>query len=274
MAIKIIFLDLDGTLLTTEKTLSPATRAALDRAAAAGIHIVPCTGRLYRGIPQEIRELPCVRYAAVVNGAQIYDAAEEKILCRTEIPQEKAERLYDYFETLPAIYDCYMDGWGYMRADHYARIDEYILDPKIAALARRTRKPLEDFRGHMRREGGPLQKVQVFFNDPERRRLELKRLTEGFPEMSVTSSLPFNIEINIREASKGEALRFLCRHLGIAERDSMAFGDGSNDASMLLAAGIGVAMGNSDEEALAAADYITDTNDSDGVAKAIERFCF
>ena len=273
MGIQIILLDLDGTLLTTEKTVSPATRAALDRAAARGIHIVPCTGRLYRGIPQAVRELPYVRYAAAVNGAQIYDAQEDRVLYRAEIPPEAAERLYDYFETFPAIFDCYMDGWGYMPSDHYARIDEYILDPKIAALARRTRKPLEDFRGYMRREGGPLQKTQVFFNDPERRRLELTRLAEKFPEMSVTSSLPFNIEINIREANKGAALRFLCRHLGIDERDSMAFGDGSNDVSMLRAAGIGVAMGNSDQEALAAADYVTGTNDSDGVAEAIERFC-
>ena len=85
MGIKIILLDLDGTLLTTEKTISPATRAALDRAAERGVHIVPCTGRLYRGIPQEIRELPYLRYAAVVNGAQIYDAAEDRVLRRTEI---------------------------------------------------------------------------------------------------------------------------------------------------------------------------------------------
>lgn len=273
MGIKIILLDLDGTLLTTEKTISPATRAALDRAAERGVHIVPCTGRLYRGIPQEIRELPYLRYAAVVNGAQIYDAAEDRVLRRTEIPPEAAERLYDYFETLPAIFDCYLDGWGYMPAEHYARIDKYILDPKIADLARRTRKPLEDFRAHMRREAKPLQKVQVFFHDLDRRRLELTRLTERFPDMSVTASLPFNIEINIRDANKGEALRFLCRRLGIDIRDSMAFGDGSNDLSMIQAAGIGVAMGNADPAALAAADYITGTNDNDGVAEAIERFC-
>ena len=91
--------------------------------------------------------------------------------------------------------------------------------------------------------------------------------------MSVTASLPFNIEINIRDANKGEALRFLCRRLGIDIRDSMAFGDGSNDLSMIQAAGIGVAMGNADPAALAAADYITGTNDNDGVAEAIERFC-
>lgn len=272
MGIKMVLLDLDGTLLTTEKTLSPANRRALERAAAMGVHIVPCTGRLYKGMPQEVRDLPFVRYTVAVNGAQIYDAEEDRILCREEISPEDAERLYDRFETIPAVYDCYLDGWGYMRADSYARIDEFVEDPNIAALVKRTRQPLEDFREHMRRERRSVQKTQLFFSDRQRRLLELKRLAEDFPEMSVTSSLPFNIELNAKRANKGEGLRFLCRYLGIDIQDAMAFGDGSNDLTMIEAAGIGVAMGNGSPEILAAADYITDTNDRDGVAKGMERF--
>lgn len=274
MGIKIILLDLDGTLLTSEKTLSPADRAALERAASMGIHIVPSTGRLYRGMPQAIRDLPFIRYTVAVNGAQVYDAKEDRVLCREEIAPADAERLYDRFEAIPAIYDCYLDGWGYMSAENYGKIDEYVLEEKIAALAKRTRKPVENFREYMRRAGRSVQKTQLFFNDPARRLLELERLTEEFPEMSVTTSLPFNIEINAGRANKGEGLRFLCRHLGIDIRESMAFGDGSNDLSMLRAAGVGVAMGNGDPAVRAAADYITDTNDHDGVAKGIERFCF
>ena len=92
--------------------------------------------------------------------------------------------------------------------------------------------------------------------------------------MAVTSSITNNIEINDKTATKGEALRFLCRHLGVDVRDTMAFGDGSNDMSMIQAAGIGVAMANADPALQAAADFVTDTNDADGVAKAIEKFCF
>ena len=91
--------------------------------------------------------------------------------------------------------------------------------------------------------------------------------------MSVTSSIPNNVEINARHANKGEALGFLCRYLGLEIAQSMSFGDGSNDRSMIEAAGVGVAMANADEALKAVADYVTDTNDNDGVAKAVERLC-
>lgn len=114
----------------------------------------------------------------------------------------------------------------------------------------------------------------MFFKDPDRRVEELERLPKLFPELAVTSSLANNIEINAKNANKGQALRFLCTHLGMEVSESMAFGDGSNDLSMIEASGIGVAMANADSILLAAADYITDSNDRDGVAKAIDRFCF
>lgn len=112
MDIKLILLDLDGTLLTSDKKISPANYAALERAHEKGVHIVPSTGRFFDGIPQVVRDLPFVRYAITVNGAQIYDRAEEKILYRAEIQPVDAERIYDRLDTLPVIYDCFMGGWG------------------------------------------------------------------------------------------------------------------------------------------------------------------
>lgn len=274
MAIRIILLDLDGTLLTREKQLSGANRAALERAADMGIWIVPSTGRFYEGIPPVVRELPFVRYAVTINGAQVYDAAEKRVLHRAEIPPEAAERVFDRLDTLPVIYDCFLDGWGYMDAENYARIDQFIEDPRVNRMVKELRRPVEHFREFIRRENRPLQKIQMFFRDMDRRREALESLAREFPDMAVTSSISNNIEINDRAATKGEALRFLCRYLGLEIRDTMAFGDGSNDMSMIQAAGIGVAMANADPDLKAAADFVTDTNDADGVAKAIERFCF
>lgn len=274
MAIRIILLDLDGTLLTREKQLSGANRAALERAADMGIWIVPSTGRFYEGIPAVVRELPFVRYAVTINGAQVYDAAEKRVLHRAEIPPEAAERVFDRLDTLPVIYDCFLDGWGYMDAENYARIDRFIEDPRVNRMVKELRRPVEHFREFIRRENRPLQKIQMFFRDMDRRREALESLAREFPDMAVTSSISNNIEINDRAATKGEALRFLCRYLGLEIRDTMAFGDGSNDMSMIQAAGIGVAMANADPGLKAAADFVTDTNDADGVAKAIERFCF
>ena len=272
MDIKLILLDLDGTLLDSNKNLPEENRVALEQAAARGVHIVPASGRLYDGMPEGIRALPFVRYAVGANGAQVYDVREKKIIRRAEIPPQLAGRVYDYLDTLPVIYDCYMDGSGYIDSAQYARIDEFVGDPVIRAMVKTLRRPVEDFRSFIAAEGRPLQKIQMFFKDMDRRALELKRLAELFPELAVSSSIYNNIEMNIQSATKGEALRFLCRHLGIDVRDTMAFGDKSNDLPMLRAAGLGVAMANADEELLAEADYITDTNDRSGVARALERF--
>ena len=83
-------------------------------------------------------------------------------------------------------------------------------------------------------------------------------------------SQPHNVEVNIKNAVKGEGLRFLCGHLGIPLAEAAAFGDGVNDVSMLETAGVGVAMANGEPEALAAAKYRTGSNREDGVAQFLE----
>ncbi len=274
MAIKLILLDLDGTLLTSDKRISPGNFAALERANADGIHIVPSTGRFFDGIPQVVRDLSFVRYAITVNGAQIYDWTEDRILRRAEIQPADAERIYDRLEALPVIYDCFLDGWGYMDRRNYQRIDQFISDPRVNRMVKDLRKPVENFRAFMREQNRPVQKIQMFFRDMALREQVWAQLIREFPDMSVTSSISNNVEINARHANKGEALEFLCRYLGLEVSQSMAFGDGSNDRSMIEAAGVGVAMANADQALKAAADYITDTNDNDGVAKAMEKFCF
>ena len=273
MAIKLILLDLDGTLLTSDKKISPANYDALERCAKNGVHIVPSTGRFYGGMPQVVRDLPFVRYVVAVNGAQVYDVKEDKVLCREEIDLETAFRVFDALDALPVIYDCYMGGFGYDYVEMYESIDEFISDPRVNAMVKGTRKPVPDLRAFLREQGSPLQKIQMFFKDMDRRAKELERLPKLFPDLTVTSSITNNIEFNAKNANKGEALRFLCRHLGLDVSESMSFGDSGNDLSMIVAAGTGVAMANADQALLDAADYVTDTNDNDGVAKAIARFC-
>ncbi len=272
MAIKLILLDLDGTLLTSDKTISPANREALSRAAAAGIHIVPGTGRFYGGMPQVVRDLPFVRYVVAVNGAQVYDAAEDRTLAREELSLADAFAVFEELDRLPVIYDCYLGGFGYDDEAMYARIDEFISDPRTNAMVKSTRRPVPDLRIFLRERGRPVQKIQMFFKDMDRRAAELERLPGLFPNLAITSSIVNNIEFNAKNANKGEALRFLCRHLRLNVSETMAFGDSGNDLSMIEAAGVGVAMANAGPILREAADYVTDTNDNDGVAKAIARF--
>ncbi|MBR4953446.1 MAG: HAD-IIB family hydrolase, partial [Oscillospiraceae bacterium] len=119
-----------------------------------------------------------------------------------------------------------------------------------------------------------VQKTQFFMADMALREKLLNELEGMFPDICVSSSTEQNIEINASRANKGEALTALAHHLGYTDENTMSFGDGLNDLSMIKSAGLGVAMENACSEVKNAADYITDTNDNDGVKKAIEKFCF
>lgn len=272
MDIKLIAFDLDDTFLFSDKSVPAENLRALEAAAARGAVIVPASGRIYDGVPAAIRELPFLRYCIAVNGAVTYDALERKVLRRADIPAALALRIMAYADTQSVFYDCYKDNWGFMTRAMYERAEEFIPSPGILRLVKELRTPVECLPAYVRDRGTPLQKLQFYIKTPEDKRRIAAELTERFPEICVTSSLPFNLEINSRLASKGQALAALCGHLGIPVSQSLAFGDGTNDCDMLRTAGIGVAMANAAPEVKQAADYITESNNDLGVAKAIYKF--
>ena len=108
----------------------------------------------------------------------------------------------------------------------------------------------------------------------EARKKALEEIPSRFPQCAVSSSLPINIEVNAASATKGHALAFLAERLGIKPEETLAFGDGTNDISMLRQAGTGVANGKAAPEAQEAADRVTGTNDEDGIAAILEEYGF
>ena len=96
--IRILALDLDGTLLDSDKNLPAANREALAAAAARGVLVVPTTGRFFGGMPESVRALPFVRYAITINGAQVYDRQTDEALVREEIPLETALAVMRYLD--------------------------------------------------------------------------------------------------------------------------------------------------------------------------------
>ncbi len=267
----LIALDLDGTLLTSDKRLTGRTRAALERAAGAGIEIVPATGRFYLGIPEAVRGLPFIRYAITINGAQVVDAVSGETLYSADIPMGEAIEFYRYLDTLPVIYDCYSGDWGRITASMQEAADRYISNPYTLKMVRELREPVPELKEYLMEQRRPVQKMQLFTRDQELRSRLIGELAARYPQFSITASLRDNIEINSRNADKGKALAALAAHLGLDMAKTAAVGDGLNDVSMLRAAGTGIAMENSHPEALAAADLVTADCDSDGVALAIER---
>ena len=270
--IRLIAFDLDGTFLDDRKNCIRENMDAIRAAAERGVHIVPCSGRIYTGIPEEIRNLDFVRYCITVNGAKVYDSREDRVIYRAEIPVEDAERIFEYAETLPATYDCYMGDRGWMEHRFYDYIEDTVTDEAVRNMVRKMRTPVDDLRRFVRERNQPLQKIQFLFRDLDRRRREMEEVARRFPDYLVTSSLYNNIEINVKAANKGAGLRALCDHLGIALSETMALGDGGNDVTMLRAAGIGVVMGNAEDEVKACGDVTVGTNEEAGVAEAIRRY--
>ena len=269
--IRLIALDLDGTLLDGRKRLPPENLLALERAHREGILVVPATGRFFRGMPDHILALPFLRYAITINGAEVWDVQEQRSIFRAELSWALAVAIMEYLDPLPVIYDCYQGGWGWMTQAHYDRAEEYAVSRFSLGMIQRLRTPVPELKAHLREKGVGVQKVQVFFRDQALRTRVLEELPARFPALSVTTSISNNIEINSREATKGNALLGLAAALGLDPDQTMAFGDGLNDLSMLRAAGIGVAMGNAEDQLKEAADWVTADCDHQGVAKALGR---
>ena len=270
--IKLIALDLDGTLLDSDKNLSYENAAALEKAAEQGIEIVPATGRFYLGMPEIIRKLPYVRYVISINGAQVYDVVNGRTVCGSEIPWERAVSVMERFDGIDVIYDCYQDGWGRITQRFYDTADRYAANIHSLEMIKNLRTPVPELKEYLKQQAHGVQKVQAFFKDMELRSEMLGKLPAEFPDLVVTTSIVNNIEVNSREATKGNALKKLAEHLGIPISQTMAFGDDLNDITMLKAAGIGVAMGNADAEVKRAADFITDDCNNSGVANAVKHF--
>ena len=271
---KIIALDLDGTLLDSEKRLSPENYAALAKASAAGIEIVPTTGRFFDAMPQVVRDLPFLHYAITINGAEVYDIRARRAVCRAEIPLQQAEEIMHYLDGFPVVYDCYMDGWGYMTRTLQEKCGEYAPDIHYFEMLTRFRKPVDNLIDFIRERGHDVQKIQFFMKDASAKLRWMDELEQRFPDIIATSSVVNNIELNNVHASKGKGLAALCSYLGCDISETIAFGDGLNDLSMIRAAGLGVAMENAVQCVKDAADVITADCDSSGVAKGIEAYCF
>lgn len=270
----IIALDLDGTLLDSQKELSERNLQALQKAYEAGWEIVPTTGRFYNGMPQIIRDLPFVRYAITINGAAAEDLHTGEVIYKAEMTWQQAVSIMEWLDEKPVIYDCYMRNYGWMTAAQKEMIDEVVESPHSRKMLHELRNPVPELKAYLEEEKHDVQKVQFFVRDVSDRPQMMKELEETFDDITVSSALPQNVEINQTKANKGEALLALADHLGIDRMQTVAFGDGLNDLPMIREAGIGIAMINGADETKEAADWIAPSCDEDGVAAGIEKFCF
>lgn len=269
--IKMIGLDLDGTLLTSDKRLLPFTKKVLAEAIEQGVLVLMATGRPYTGIPEELRDFPGIRYALTSNGARILDTQTGKVLIEHLLPLQSAKKALEILQKYDTLQEVYFDGQGYAEAEKLDRIACYHHNPHMWDYVRKTRQPVPSLTELIASKNQDMDKVQALFADMDELAQAWKAL-EKYDELVLVSSLGYNIEINAVGVDKGRGLMELGELLGIHPEEIMACGDGDNDIGMLEMAGIGVAMGNAEENVKAAADYVAETNDEEGAAKAIEKY--
>ena len=271
MAIRLIALDLDGTLLTSEKTISPGDRAAVEEAIARGVVVVLVTGRPAQGVPQEVLDLPGVRYVVSSNGATIRDVITGEFLLETHLAAETALEVLAASYHVPMIREAFRAGVGYLSQEDYdvlcARYEgamlAYVLDTRQVVPG-----TLADF---LRDDPRPIEEL-FFLTDSEETKLDLQRTLSALPGIAFADPFPRDLEVMAGGIDKGEGLRFLLDRLGVAPDQAMPLGDGGSDLPMLRLAGVGVAMGNSTQAVKGGADWVTSSCDENGVARAIEKF--
>ena len=268
---RMIGMDLDGTLLTTEKKLTPYTQDVLKRAIAQGIIVLPATGRPVSGVPEEIMHFPGIRYAVTANGGRIVDVQENRTIYENLVPVDKAYAILSVFEKYDTLREIYYDGIGYSEETMLKNIHRYIEPGPMADYMVATRRPIPDVHAKFVETNRPVDKVQGIFASLADKDEALKEL-EKIKDIEITGVLSQNVEINAKDVDKGNALLRLGQILGIPGEEIMAFGDGTNDRKMLEKVGTGVAMANGVPEVKAAADYITASNDEEGVARFIEKY--
>lgn len=270
--IRVVGFDLDGTLLKDDKTISERTRATLIRAMENGIYVLPATGRTWSSIPEQVKNIPGIQYGVCSNGAAVVDLETGEELYSCTIPIEEGIRLIEILESYHTMYDCYIGGRGYTEKRFYNNLDAYKVEPKIQEMMKATRNPVDNLLEEIIRLDQPIEKFNMFFTDLTERERAFKELSE-LPFVKVTSSLTNNLELNAVECNKGRAILEFASQKGFRESQVMCCGDGSNDYEMVRMCGVGVAMMNGEERVKEVADYITYTNEEDGVARAIERLC-
>jgi Cof subfamily protein (haloacid dehalogenase superfamily) len=268
---RLLALDIDGTLLRSDKVLSSRTRRALDAARAAGVRLVLVTGRRYpaaRAVAEDLGgDVPLVLH----NGALVVEAGE-LVRCRL-LPPEAAVRALDAGRAsgLEGVLHCGARGEGRLLCEERtlaSRLVGYYLE-----RSRRDVQVVADL--DLAARGGDV--VQVMFGGPRESIDEIApRLSAALAECARVERTVYPqsgigiLDVLERSVSKAAALAFLQERWGVTAAETLAIGDNWNDHEMLERAGLGLVMGNADPEMFKLGLPLLPTNDEDGVAVAIE----
>lgn len=262
---KLIAVDMDGTLLRSDKSLDPDTIRDVEAAARQGIQVAYSTGRAVPELEAYVRRLPCMRYAVALSGALVYDFQERKSVFRQMLSGAYIEEIVRVAAQYDAMAHFLTEDESIVRIDQVSQMAHFHMGIYQPMFLKLTRK-VDDMRAEAKRFDA-IPKVNVYFRSARDRAAgyeALKRLPLSFAFAEGAS-----LEMNAAGVTKASGLRALTKHLGISMTETAGIGDADNDRAMLEAVGWSVAMGNGAEDIKALCDAVTEDNDHNGVGKAI-----
>jgi Cof subfamily protein (haloacid dehalogenase superfamily) len=263
---KIIALDMDGTLLNTEKVITEKTKDALKKAGEKGVKIVLASGRPIEGLKRYLEELNLVKedeYVLSYNGCLVQETKSGKIICEFGLTGKDLHYFYDISCSLGVNIHAFSPKRGLItpKNSRYTEVEATInqIDTNICDFT--TIKEDED-----------IIKIMLI-DEPEILDKAIEKFPkEAYDKYNIVKSTPYFLEIISKDAGKGVGLKALADHLNVKQEEVIAVGDAGNDLDMIEYAGLGIAMANASENVKEIADYITDSHNDDGIAKVIEKF--
>lgn len=274
--VKLVALDLDGTLFNSDGRITDMTKNELKRIHKLGVHTVISTGRPFNGVPFDQIQDTGIEYAITTNGAAIYRIDTKECIYENTMDFDVIGPILEFLLSKEIHIDLYMNGVGFTPIRCRENLYRLPLEGAMKDYIRATRTPLEDLYGYVRDCGEKVQKLTLnFYPQPDGTRLhreEVRSYLESIPEIEVVCGGFSNLEFSKKGVTKGEGLKHLSKLLDVPMEQTMAIGDSGNDYSIINAAGIGVAMENASDDIKEISDYITTSNEEDGVGIAIRHF--
>ncbi len=262
--IRLIALDLDGTLTNDEKKITPETKEALMEAQRMGVRLCLASGRPPFGMMPLVEELEMARYGGILmayNGGYVMDCQSGKVITEVILDDSLLFRLHEYQE---------LSGMTLMTYHNDKIYTEHPNDSYVQISSRNNRMKVVGVENFTRDVPKPVNKC-LMVGEPADVPYWEKEMQDAFcGEMHILRSTPYFIELLPLGIDKGPALSAICNAMGMSVGNAMAFGDSYNDISMIKAAGIGVAMENAEDAVKASADIVTLSNNADGVAKVVK----
>ena len=274
--IKLVALDLDGTLFDNSSRISKRNLTAIRRITDKGIHVVISTGRPFEGIPFDQIKGTGINYAITANGSGIYEISTGKCLYENAMDEELVTPILNFLLTRDIHMDAFIGGKGYTPIQCVETAQKLTVPSSIKNYIITTRTRLDNILQFIHENQLKVQKMTLNFYPAADGTLIDRETVRKFlvsnPSITTVCGGYNNLEFTRADANKGVGLRKLAEILGVNPDATMAIGDTENDLAIIEAAGIGVAMGNATDAVKARADYVTTTNTKDGVAAAIEHF--